>query len=196
MTTADTAASTIATVLHPADLVFTAGDHRLSRLIRWRTRAAVNHVAGVVGGGTPLTAMVLEALHPRVKQHTLVDGYGHRTDHIQIYRALNITDRDKAMIVRRALRYDGRRYGWSKVVLHTIGLGRVAWIDSMPICNWIWAAAYHEAGYHFGTTIDRSTPGTMYEYCRDRDDKYELVWQGYGSDLAVSPTATVTATTG
>lgn len=161
--------------LEPCDLIFTANPTgRFGRLIRWRTRAPVNHVAGVTRPGTLYTAEILEALHPRAKRWPLGEAYAGEPDLVEIYRPLNLTLGDREAIVRFALEYEGRKYGWGKIALHAFGVPEWAGVERWPICSWIWAQAYFRRGYTFGATrADQADPARMRAFVHDTlGDRY------------------------
>lgn len=158
--------------LRRGSIGFTAGDGHLSRAIRWRTKSAVNHVFVVTTDGPLHSVKVVEALHPRVVEHELISRYLGRTDRIWIFDPINATDIDRNIIVSKARSYVGRRYGWTKIITQAIpGLSSLAFIDGWPICSWVGAAAYWDAGLTFGVDVDDATPAHLYDFSVRRPDK-------------------------
>lgn len=164
--------------LQPGDIVFTAGDSVLSRLIRWASRVGgeskteVNHVGIITGYGSLLTAQVTEALW-RVRTRFLWDGYGNKRVRVAIARPTNIELPVRVSIARIALNYSGRSYGWWKLVLHLgdklIGgryfFRRLARIKKYPICSYLVAEAYGRKGYDFGVKVGEAQPDDIWDYC-------------------------------
>ena len=181
-------------VLEPCDLFFTQGDAWLSRAIRllqkpfWKSgeRPQVNHVGGVVTSGTLELVEVIEALR-KVVRHSLVGQYGPDSDapgtRVEIWRPLNLTVEQKALILKRATSYEGDVYGWTKIALHVLDypfdktpvFRRLGRIDLLPFCSFVWARSFGEAELHFGVEDYAAQPDDMREFCRQNPDKYELI---------------------
>jgi hypothetical protein len=164
--------------LQPGDIVFTAGESWLSRLIRWASRVGaesktqVNHVGIITGYGSLLTAQVTEALW-HVVTRNLWDGYGNKRVRVAIARPTNIELAERVSIARIALNYAGRDYGWWKLLLH-LGdklLGgvyffrRAARLKKYPICSFLVAEAYGRRGYDFGVKVGEAQPDDIWDYC-------------------------------
>ncbi len=113
-------------VLQPADIFLTQGPGLVSRLIRFffrgigERRARVNHVGVVVQEGFRETAVVVEALS-RVREHKLWDQYGpEQKDLVAVYRALNLTEEERATVVAAARKDVHRKYGYGAVAAHLL----------------------------------------------------------------------------
>jgi len=164
--------------LQPGDIVFTAGDSLLSRLIRWGSRrlgeskTQVNHVGIITGYGSLLTAQVTEALW-HVVTRRLWDGYGNKRTRVAIARPTNIELSTRVSIAREALRYTDRHYGWWKLMLHfgdkLLGgvyfFRRLAQIKKYPICSFLVAECYGDYGYDFGVEVGEAQPDDIWDYC-------------------------------
>lgn len=161
-----------AMILAPADIVIVRGTGLFSDAIRALTRERgegrgwASHVALAVEDGC-----IIEALPRGVVEHEMPYETG---DRCQVWRPRNISPADRRCIVRRAHLYVGRGYGWTKIALHGLGLGRFAFIDEWPICSWIVAESYARAGYTFGVARG-ATPDDIHDYCRAHAEKYRRV---------------------
>ena len=163
--------------LLPGDIVFTHGNAFINRAIRFFTRrigegrSKVDHVALVVVGGSLEQAVIVEALRT-VERHRLVDEYGGLEHKLAIYRPTRLA-RDKIQgIVAKAESYVGRDYGYGKIVLHALDwvlqgayvFRRLGRMDDYPICSWLVAHAYGEAGVHFGVDPGAASPDDIWDY--------------------------------
>ncbi len=161
----------------PADIVLTRGTGLLSRLIRFFTRSVgeprtkANHVGVIVEAGTPpQNAILVEALS-RVKKHSL-ERYVDGKTQVAIYRATNLTNEEKTVIVKAANRYVGRPYGVFKMFLHlldwtlqgTYWFRRLSRSDSYPICSWLVAHSYAKAGKYFGVDPGAASPDDIADF--------------------------------
>lgn len=150
--------------LQPGDIIIVRGRGLFSRLIRWASRGhervRATHVALAVSEAT-----VVEALPGGVVERAYRSG--------DVYRPLTLTQYERRRIADHARRYVGRPYGWGKIVLHALGLGRFATLDRYPICSWIVASAYASEGYTFGVSHRGATPDDIEDFVAARPDKYE-----------------------
>lgn len=176
------------TALKAGDIVFTRSKHWLGRIIRWFERSKgeeesqANHVGIVVTPGNETSALIVEALWS-VKCHTLEDQYGGKDELVCIYRPINLTDDDLKIIVRSAKSYVGKPYGPLKLLLHAADrlLGGVtlfrhfAVLDQFPVCSYVVAKSYAEAGYYFGVDAQAADPDDIWDFCVSRRDRFELV---------------------
>ena len=150
--------------LRAADIVIVHGDGFFSRLIRRFSKKAekvrATHVAIAVD-----SSRVVEALPKGVVVHAF-NGSG------RVYRARHLAPVERLRIAERALSYVGRPYGWSKILLHAIGLQRFASIDGYPICSWVLAGPYAGEGYTFGVDPSIATPDDIEDFVLARTDLY------------------------
>lgn len=161
----------------PADLFLTRGASSLSRLIRFFTReigeprTKANHVGIIVQAATPPEkATVVEAL-TRVKRHSLERYLDGKTD-VAIYRATNLTDEEKTVILNAANRYVGRHYGYFKVLMHLFDwilqgpylFRRLSDDDNYPICSWLVAHSFRRAGKYFGVEPGAASPDDIADF--------------------------------
>lgn len=173
--------------LQPGDIVFTAGQGLLSRLIRWasqhlyESKTQVNHVGIITGYGSLLTAQVTEALW-RVRTHRLWARYGNSRTQVAIFRPVNIDLAQRVSIARVALSYSGRKYGWWKIALHfgdkLLGgpyfFRRLAFLKKYPICSFVVADAFASRGYTFGVETGEAQPDDIWDFCLSSGD-YKLI---------------------
>lgn len=169
----------------PGDIFFTTGGSLLSRAILWgqrekgEARSRVNHVGAFVERGGLKTANGVEALW-RVKCHPIYPRY--KGQHVAIFRPRNITVYDEYKIVSYLKQHVGNRYGWWKLLLQLAG-HKLGWnwarnamfIDDRPICSYLVAKAYREAGLDFGVQAQAAAPDDMWDFIENNPDKYKVV---------------------
>jgi hypothetical protein len=171
------------------DVFLTRGQAFISRAIRFFTRDAgekrtrVNHVGVVVEAGEITTAVVVEALST-VKRHRLWKQYGPpRKDGVVVYRATNLTPEEIETIVATAGRQVGKKYGYLKIAAHFLDwllegayvFRRLVPDGKYPICSWLVAHAFGEAGKHFGVDVGVATPDDIMDFIEDNPDRYTQV---------------------
>jgi len=192
--------------LLPADVFLTRGSSWLSRAIRFFTRGAgeartkVNHVGLVVQGGPIDDAVVVEALST-VKQHKLIDKYGGGRSQVAVYRPVNLAPAELETVVSTARGYVGRKYGFVKILAHlgdwvlqgAYVFRRLAVMDEYPICSWLVAHAFKQAGKSFGVAARAATPddissGTATSTCNTQTRQTYCVHTTCGSRRTASAT--------
>jgi hypothetical protein len=175
--------------IEPCDIFLTHGDSWFSWIIRFGEKhpgdwkALVNHTGIVVENGTISTANIIEAL-VTVKKHTLLSQYHGKSDLVAIFRPLGLTEGEKKTITDKALSYEGREYGWSKIATHTLDyftggnyvFRRLTNSDDYPICSWVVAHAYSEIGHTFGCDPGQANPDDIWDYCMGHQDQYQLIF--------------------
>lgn len=178
-------------ILKPGDIFMTKGPALLSRLIRFfsrtlgESRAKVNHAGVVVKGGTLRTAEIVESVavarHCRLWEHY---GPGSHTA-VAVYRPLNLTPGEVSVIVATAERQVGKKYGIGKLAAHFLDwllqgvylFRRLADNGDYPICSWLVAHAFAEAGKDFGVEPGAAEPDDIWDFVTDEEnrDKYACV---------------------
>ena len=168
------------------DLVFTAGKGLLSRAIRWATtdpgeeKSLTNHVGIISKGGDVKEAKIIEALW-HVENHSLYGQY-HNNGTVAVFRPLNLTEEQKEIIRAYLLKHVGNKYGWWKLGFHAAArftrwkwIRNLSFLDSRPICSYLVARAFEEAGLSFGMEADGADPDEMMDFCLEHDDKYQII---------------------
>ena len=167
----------------PGDIFLTQGTSFISRAIRFFSRTGgeprtkVNHV-GLV---TRTDGTIVEALST-VKRRNL-SAYRRKSDKVAIYAPLNVELDEVVAIVAKADSYVGRKYGYLKIVAHLIDwfLGgryvarRFVSSDNYPICSWVVAQAYSDAGYTFGVEPGAASPDDIWDFIQANPDKFHEV---------------------
>lgn len=169
-----------------------SGDIVLTRsggLVGWAIRTFTRHIGegrtkathtGIVVEGGPLeSAVIVEALG-KVKRHDLWGRYARARKEVAVFRPLNMTDADLAKVVAKAETYVGRRYGYLKLLAHwgdwvlqgAYVFRRLANQDRYPICSWVVAYAFAEAGRHFGVEPGAATPDDIWDFVTGNPDAY------------------------
>ena len=160
-------------------------------------RTKVNHVGVVVEGGPIEEVIVVEALS-RVRRHRLWARLRrtHRTS-VAVYRASNLSRQQMRRIVDKAEAYIGYKYGWETIIAHFLDwllqgahlFRRIIGEDNYPICSWVVARAYEEAGLHFGIEARATSPDDIWDFAvEERPDLYDCI-RPLAPLLEATPTA-------
>ena len=172
--------------LRAGDVFLTRGQSLLSRAIRFfsrgigEKRTKANHVGVVVEGGPVEAAIVVEAIS-RVRRHPLTERYGSSKTQVALYRPINLSPGEVATVVETAESYVGRAYGYLVLAAHLADwalLGayvfrRLTREQRYPICSWLVAHAFGEAGKHFGVEPGAAQPDDIHDFVEANPDKYE-----------------------
>ena len=176
-------------LLKPGDIFFTRGPGLFSRAIRFFTRSIgekrtkVNHVGVVVEEGGIQTAVVVEALI-KVRKHRLWKQYGSsKGQQVAVYRAKNLNPEEIEVIIAEANQQVGRPYGFVKIIAHFLDwlltgayvFRRLTSDPRYPICSWLVAHSYSEAGKHFGVAPGAANPDDIWDFVVERADIYESI---------------------
>ena len=180
--------SDVELVLEPCDVFLTRGQSFISRAIRRFTRSIgesrtkVNHVGIVVEQGTVHSSWVVEAL-TTVKRNRLGRYASSKRTEVAVFRPVNLSDEERDLIVEKANSYVGRKYGWFKVAAHLADwclagayvFRRLAKSDNYPICSWVVAYAFLEAGKDFEVDPGAASPDDIWDFVSDPEnaDKYQ-----------------------
>lgn len=179
-------------MLMRADVFFTRGPGLVSRLIRVLTRTIgesrtqVNHVGLVVEDGPLQEACMIEAVRT-VQRHGLWETYGPpRKDWVAVYRPTNLTDAEVTAVVGEAEKHwrNAESYGYGKIACHILDwmlLGayvfrRLARSERYPICSWLVADAFKEAGKNFGVAPGAASPDDIWDFVQSHPSIYEVVY--------------------
>jgi hypothetical protein len=177
-------------ILKPGDVFLTKGPGLLSRLIRFFTRSfgerrtRVNHAGVVVQQGTLQTAVIVESVAV-ARRCRLWEHYGPPAkDQVAVYRPLNLTAGEIGVVVAAAERQVGKKYGIAKLVAHLLDwlfLGayvfrRLTSSGDYPICSWLVAHAFAEAGKDFGVEPGAAQPDDIWDFVDRRKDLYTCVY--------------------
>ncbi len=165
-------------ILRPGDIFLTRGTAWISRAIRFfsksfgEPRTEVNHVGLVVEGGDVWEAVVVEALS-KVGRHRLRERYGPPvTDHVAVFRPLNLTPEQIDEVVAYALKQVGRNYGYPKIIAHLLDwclmgayvFRRLTVDENYPICSWLVAHAFSKIGKNFGVDQRAASPDDIWDF--------------------------------
>jgi len=188
-------------LFEPGDIFLTRGSSFTSRAIRFFTRSIgekrtrINHVGIVVQRGDVKTAIVVEALY-KVMRHKFWSQYGPpKKDLIAVYRATNLTAEQIKNIVAEAEKQVDKKYGVLMIIAHFLDwlFGRMlGWLfgwqfsdiylfrrlipgNKYPICSWVVADAFKEAGKDFGVEIGMATPDDIWDFIQNNPGKYKEI---------------------
>lgn len=177
------------TVFRPGDVYLTKGTSFVARLIRTFTtrfgesRSQVNHVGIVVTEGGVDRAVVVEALS-KVKKHPMARYQNKTKTAVAVFRPLDLTPEQIGMVVAKALEYEGRSYGYGKIVAHFLDwvlqgaylFRRLTSDDRYPICSWVVAYAFEKARPRFfGVDPGSADPDDIWDWIVDHPDLWEQV---------------------
>lgn len=177
------------TRVQAGDIFLTYGESFLSAGIRFFTRGVgekrtkVNHVGIIVTEGTVANCRIVESIS-RAREIPLLEAYGPpKNDKVAIYRAINMSPEEIQRVVASARRQVGKRYGYFKVLTHLLDwclLGayvfrRLARDGNYPICSWLVAHAFEEAGKDFGVTPGAASPDDIWDFVSANHDKYTCI---------------------
>ena len=176
-------------VLKPADIFLTKGPGLFSRLIRFfsrtigESRTRVNHAGLVVKEGTFQTAEIVESVAV-ARRCRLWEHYGPPAkDLVAVFRPKNLTAEQVDAITATAERQVGKKYGTGKIVAHLLDwmlLGayvfrRMTDSGDYPICSWLVAHSFAEAGKNFGVEPGAAEPDDIWDFVTRNKDKYERI---------------------
>lgn len=173
-------------MLLPCDVFVTRGKGVFARGIRWATRdrgetaTEVNHVGAIVEAGDWSEVRCIEALET-VQLHSIAEKYDANGHGVAVYRPANLTVDQQSTILTYLHNHVGNSYGYGKIALHLLRkvTGRQFWLhhqtDRWPICSYLIARAWKEAGLDFGCDERLATPDDVHDFCRANPDKYSLV---------------------
>jgi len=143
----------------------------------------VNHVGLIVEGGPISDAVIVESLS-RTLRRKLVDGYnGKNAPDVAVFRPIDITPEEVAIIVAKAEDYVGRTYGYFKVLtcladwflFEKYVFRRLSRTDNFPMCSWLVAHAEAKVNRFFGVDPGAATPDDIWDFCVAHPEKYALV---------------------
>lgn len=171
--------------LEPGDIFLTRGNSFISRAIRFfsrsggESRTMVNHVGLVTEPGTMYDATIVEASSKVIRRKMSAYALSKNTE-IAVYRNKNLTEDQRQAICQRADGYVGASYGYLKIVAHFLDwlLGgryffrRFAFMDRYPICSWVVAYSYLDAGLTFGVEPGSATPDDIWDWVYEHPEDY------------------------
>lgn len=142
----------------------------------------VSHVGMIVTDDYLFLAKEIEAAGSYVRENYLW-SYNNKKKKIGIYRAKNITDEEKDILVNYVKSKLGAPYGYLKLVPHFMDwclndmyiFRRFARLEQFPICSWLVAFAYSSIGKHFGVKPNAASPDDIWDFVTRRKDIYECI---------------------
>jgi len=164
--------------LQPADLIFYRTSSWLGKTIRWFTRSRKeeetysNHVAGMIN-----ERELIEADFKAIRREINLPI---ELGRFQIWRNTFLTNEQRVAIANKAIEYQGKSYGYSKLITHMMDaflnkifsteiffFRKLNHIDNYPICSWIWTFPYFKAAkIKFGIEPEYATPDDMHDYIK------------------------------
>ena len=172
--------------LMPCDIYLCRTPYTLSKIIRFCTRhigegrSQFSHCGIITAGGT--NPIITEAL-THVRTHPLSESIADPAIEYAIYRPLDLLPEEKSAIVTKALSYDGRDYGYFKLVLHLLDFAfdgiylfrRIGRMDKYPICSYVVACAYASVKKYFGVAPQAASPDDIGDFVQSHPTKYVLI---------------------
>lgn len=144
----------------------------------------VNHVGLVVQKGSLYSAATVEALGDldTVKLHTLRWYAGKKNSKVAIFRPLNLTPREKELIVAKAMSFVDQPYGFGRIVTHGLDwfLGGLYVFRRLtnagdPICSSVVAESYAAADKYFGVDPGAASPDCIWDFVNKTEAKYKKI---------------------
>ncbi len=179
------------TTILPCDILLTRSKSKLGALIRFFTRrpfedkSVASHCGIFSEEGDLDTAILIEA-QSNCNKHSMKEAYGSdESTELCIFRPINLTDEEKALILAKANFYVNKKYGYFKLLLH-LGdwlLGglylfrRLGRMDNYPICSYVVSHAFGAANKTFGIANDAASPDDIWDFCLKNPLKYQFIWQ-------------------
>jgi len=172
-----------ALLLLPGDIALTFSTSKLGRFIRWGERSRgepasrVNHAALGVESPETIVEAAGKARRCSIWDYHLYDG-------IIVYRPLDLTAGQIAVIVAEAEKWPGRIYPVHQLIPFMLDnkifggrhvFRRAMKFDPLAVCSRLVAIAYGKVGLTFGRV--EPDPDDMDDYCRSHPKKYALVYE-------------------
>lgn len=164
----------------PGDILAVRGTSWLADKIMKVTGGPCSHVGLFLSGGEE--PLILEATPKRVVTCLLSDSLLD-VKKAWVLHPLNISKDQRLVILRSALVYSGRSYGWWNLLLQyadvacdTNFFSRHFTLSHYPICSAIAAKAYADCGLYFGQRPHCLSPSEIFTYAEKNDDKYKI-WE-------------------
>ena len=167
----------------------------LGRAIQWATTgwhekpSVLSHCGVFVNMGALENVNIVEALVPQgVTYRKFIDGY-ENGENCYILKPLNLNDIHRALIANYAYKQINKPYGYFKILGQLIDgtIAKIArvkdvfWFrrifnsEHFPICSYLVAHAYEEAGLDFGESDNYTNPDEIYDWAEVHPDKYEII---------------------
>jgi len=170
------------------DIVHTHGNSWVSRMIRWFSTSMgeketwTNHSAMVINSGCSLDEpTIIEALH-KVKINSLYKYMKKDTPFVVHRLKRQLSSKQEKALHLAACKNIGRRYGYFKIIVHAMDkllnnqyvFRRILYSDQFPICSWVVAHCYEEAGLSLGGHADELQPDDILDFLERSPDFYEV----------------------
>lgn len=174
--------------LQAGDVFLTQGNSFVSKAIRFLTRdkgesrTEVNHVGVVTVDGTDRTAIIVEA-SSKVVRRPMNAYFMSKHTKVAIYRYGLLTDAEEDAVVNYSESMVGAKYGYVKILAHFLDwciggvyfFRRFAQMERYPICSWIVAYAYQDAGLGFGIEANAASPDDIWDWVTNQDNGWRQV---------------------
>lgn len=170
----------------PCDLLIVSTPGIMGALIRFFTRrigegpSRCNHIAGVTQAGDYYHALAVEAVNSGIVRRPMQHLFGKgRT--VEIWRPLNLTDKQAALIQLYIQSQVGTKYGWGRV----IAAAGDWFLMEQPVfrklckgahdCSTLWGSAFAEAGLTFGKDGGVVTPDDIRDFVKGNPQFYQRI---------------------
>lgn len=190
MRTLDTGDLEIGMEVRAGDIFFTHSQTLLGKAIRYaqsdpgeENGVWANHTGVFIENGDALQVSVIEALWKTRKGPLQLKDTG-----LRVYRKVGLTELQKGAILHTLEKHVGNKYGWWKLTGHLFDriafkgkkvVSRLFFIDNRPICSYLAAHAFSNAGITFGMDPDAADPDEMMDYCETNPDRWEFIGELY-----------------
>lgn len=163
----------------PGDILAVRGTAWMSKKILQATGGPCSHVGLFISAGEE--PIIIEALG-RVITRYLRDAL-YDVEKAWVLHPLNLGQSQRIGIVRNALEFSGRSYGWwnllpqlADCLLKTNFFSAHFTLSQYPICSAVTGWAYSREGLYFGQAPQCLSPAEIFTYAQDNLDKYKI-WE-------------------
>lgn len=162
--------------LKTGDVAVAGSRSLISRLIKFFTRSRGETATRASHVGVMYDQEnICEAVWPCVKIRPLIP----QLDECwwAVYRPLDLTDENRACLKRELKSYEGRTYGFWKLLVHALGLQRFLYLDDYPVCSWVCGHTFDRCvgPKYFGLEPNVLQPDDIDDLCL-RDDRFEFLY--------------------
>jgi hypothetical protein len=175
--------------LMPGDVILCPGRRAIPHVFtRWATRAHDEHPTYAVHTAQCLDADKIIEMDMVVKKRSAKEFFQIR-EAFEVWRCSSLTLGQREAISRKSLEYLGRKFGWSKLLMHLLdGLAnkvvhkpvfffrKLNHDQRYPICSWITAFSYDRAlHYRFGVPPECADPDQISDWINSHPGEWVRV---------------------
>jgi len=168
-------------IVKPGDIFFCQSSSLLGKTIQFLSRGKYNHTGIFVFQNSLRWGRSIEALWNGVVSHSIWDYYSGRSVKIEIWRPLNISDRDRVKIAFEAYKDIGVGYGWFDLTAQFMDalipfnpyiFRRLGKYGKESVCSNFVAKWYRSVGLSFGLELNQVQPDDLQRFCAATEGRY------------------------